>query len=105
MKIEALKHYFKTLLTAVAGRNPYGRELEDLRKEHKDAIMEVKKLEERMNGLQNLVEILRQRVNEKDEMISLMQEQYGKEADGSRREKEDAKKKEKKNKKAKEKTA
>lgn len=87
MKIKTIKHYFKTLLIAILGRNPYRLELEQVRSEYaktaenvellRDAYYICKEKEEKANqqiaSLQNLVELLRERIRENYDIIDKLQ--------------------------------
>ena len=83
--------YFKTLLIALLGRNPYRLELEQARDEYKRAAENMKtfrdlyymckekedgKAARLIDSLQQLVEMLRQHIREKDEQIEQMRADY-----------------------------
>lgn len=86
MKIETVRQYFKTLFLALIGKNPYRLELECIRAEHEKTKKDVEDLHhlynickenddrknEQITSLQNLVEVLRERIREKDSQIEQM---------------------------------
>ncbi len=74
-------------MLALAGVNPYWKELDKLQREYEEAVAKVKKLEDTYTMIsdgfeknahkyQALVENLRTRITEKDEMITLMDKEY-----------------------------
>lgn len=90
MKIEAIRCYCKTLLMAIMGRNPYLLELQEVRREYAATAHQVAILDELHNiykekdketarnvsHLQGLVEVLRERIDDKNEQIRQMEQEY-----------------------------
>ena len=80
-------YYIKNLMTALLGDNPYRKELEEIRGRYEKTAVRVAqleeirfRLEEQMDGTekqlasyQSLIENLRERVREKDELIHKME--------------------------------
>lgn len=80
-----MKQYLKNLLTALCGNNPFQMELERVREEYEKTADRVKQLEglhEKVSGqivdYQALIENLRQRLAEKDELLKRTKEEYQK---------------------------
>jgi len=80
-----MKRYLKNLLTALFGNNPFQMELEKAKEDYEKTAARVKKLDElytkvqgQMGSYQNLVEILRKRLTEKDELLKRTKEEYQK---------------------------
>lgn len=85
-----VKIYFNTLRLALLGRNPYRKELDELRNEYEEISGKVILLKElycscvdnidqykkRTNGLNQLVENLRERIGEKDVIIQRTKSEY-----------------------------
>lgn len=85
-----MRRYFKNLIRAVLNINPYKAELDELRDHYEKAAENVQLLdglyekaagqmtatEKMMGSLQALVENLRQRIDEKDELMKRMKEDY-----------------------------
>lgn len=81
-----MKRYISNLLTALTGKNPYERELQQVRSEMREAALQLQKLdrscqdlqrlhdssEKMLRSYQTLVENLRQRLAEKDALIDQM---------------------------------
>lgn len=96
MKIITTKSYFKTLLSALLGHNPYRLELEQVKAELEKVSEQVgilrslydqcKENEEKFgkekSSYQKLVEQLRERCNEKEEQIEQMAADYRRRTDG-----------------------
>lgn len=95
MKIIMIKRYFKTLLTAFLGMDPYRQELEQVRSKYEETARDVRALHDlyyicrgreeqasqQIVGLQKLVELLRDRIKEKDELIEQMKSDYRRQLD------------------------
>lgn len=94
-----MKQYFRNLWTALTGRNPYQLELDRVKEEFENAHAELLQVSEKISALgtahaqmskiivedakmndslKQLVENLRERIGEKDELIRQMREDYRK---------------------------
>lgn len=94
-----MKKYIRNLWTALTGRNPYQLELDGVREEFENAKAELLQISQKVSelekahaqihgmfgedaktsdGLMQLVENLRERIGEKDELIRQMREDYRK---------------------------
>ena len=85
-----MKRYIKNLLMALMGRNPFQRELKEVKEAYEETAKKVtglsslyKKVSEEMDAVekqqkdyQTLVENYRERLKEKDELIVRMKEDY-----------------------------
>lgn len=78
-----MKHYLKNLLTALCGNNPYQMELDKVREEYSKTAGRVKELDElygkvsqQLEGCQRLIENLRGRIAEKDELLRRTKKEY-----------------------------
>ncbi len=85
-----MKRYFKNLLSALLGNNPYEAERDELRRQMKQAAENVKRLrdmycaacekweqsDKQVASLQQLVENLRERIADKDAFITQLQNEY-----------------------------
>ena len=71
-----MRRYFKNLIRAVLNINPYKVELDELRDHYEKAAGQMTATEKMMGSLQALVENLRQRIDEKDELMKRMKEDY-----------------------------
>lgn len=83
-----MKRYLKNLMKALCGNNPYQDELDRLREEFRTTAKGVKELEslyEKVSGqigdYQKLVENLRKRLSEKNELLNRTKEEYQKRID------------------------
>lgn len=88
----ALRRYFVNLLTAISGKNPYRMELDCLRQindKNTEDVCELKKMYcicvekldesvKQIKGLQTLVENLRVRIAEKENLVELVNYDYQK---------------------------
>ena len=98
-----MKHYFKNLVTALCGSNPYQLELDDVREKYEKTAERVEQLEglynkalerwdeasKQLSSYQTLVENLRERVAEKDALVDRLKEESAVRAEGYRRRIED----------------
>lgn len=87
---QRIRRYFKNLFTALVGNNPYQMEQDRLREEYEKTVDKVRQLDElywvfkekqaeadkQMASYQVLVENLRQRLAEKDELIDQIKKDY-----------------------------
>lgn len=87
--------YLRNLILALRGRNPYQQELDGVREEYEHTVEDVRRLGEahaelsrryketrrQVASCQVLIEHLRQRLGEKDELIVRMNEDYRRRAD------------------------
>lgn len=95
-----MRNYFRNLFTALAGNNPYQMELDRVREEYEKTAERVEQLDElyytikgnlaqsdaRLADYQQLVENLRRRIVDKDDLIGRMREEASRiEADYRRR--------------------
>lgn len=85
-----MKRYFKNLLSALLGNNPYEAERDELRRQMKQAAENVEWLrdmyctacekweqsDKQVTSLQQLVENLRERIADKDTAINQLQKEY-----------------------------
>lgn len=79
LKFSLMRQYISNLLTALVGKNPFEKELKELRNEYEQAAERVRQLDmmykdaySMMNTYQILVENLRERIKEKDELLNKM---------------------------------
>jgi dipeptidase len=89
---QRVRRYFRNLIAAMFGNNPYQIELNRLSEEYEKAADNVKQLEEyywlfkaqqaeveqQVASYQTLVDNLRKRLEEKDEMMEQMKAEYNK---------------------------
>lgn len=85
-----MKQYFKNLLSALLGNNPYQTERDELRRQLEQAAENVEQLrnmycaacekweqgDKQVASLQQLVENLRERIKDKDAVIAQLQKEY-----------------------------
>jgi chromosome segregation ATPase len=85
-----MKQYFKNLLSALLGNNPYQTERDELRRQMEKASENVEQLrnmycaacekweqgDKQVASLQQLVENLRERIADKDAVIAQLQKEY-----------------------------
>jgi len=85
-----MKRYFKNLLAALLGRNPYETERDEMRRQIEQAAENVERLrdmycaacekweqsDKQVASLQQLVENLRERIKDKDAAIEQLQNEY-----------------------------
>ena len=85
-----MRRYLLNLLTALRGINPFERELEQVKKDYERVAEQVAQLQSvyatvkkrttgavsQIRGLQKLVENLRSRLSEKDELIERMKQDF-----------------------------
>lgn len=85
-----MKRYFKNLLSALLGNNPYEAERDELRRQMEQAAENVERLrdmycaacekweqgDKQVASLQQLVENLRERIADKDAVIDQLQNEY-----------------------------
>jgi chromosome segregation ATPase len=85
-----MRRYFKNLLSALLGNNPYEAELDDLRRQMEQAAENVERLrdiycaacekwaqgDKQVASLQQLVENLRERIADKDAVIDQLKKEY-----------------------------
>lgn len=85
-----MKKYLKNLLIALLGRNPYREELDGLKEKlekagenvevmhgmYYSAVERWTEADKQVKSLQALVENLRERIREKDQMIEEMEQEY-----------------------------
>ena len=80
-----MKQYLKNLLTALCGNNPFQMELIRVKEEYEKTAARVKQLEElhekvsgQITSYQTLIDNLRQRLDEKNELLKRTKEEYQK---------------------------
>ena len=87
-----MRRYFKNLLSALLGNNPYEAERDDLRRQMEQAAENVEQLrnmycaacekwaqgDKQVASLQQLVENLRERIKDKDAAINQLKKEYTK---------------------------
>jgi chromosome segregation ATPase len=85
-----MKQYFKNLLSALLGNNPYQTERDELRRQLEQAAENMEQLrnmycaacekweqgDKQVASLQQLVENLRERIADKDAVIAQLQKEY-----------------------------